>query len=129
MIYNGRTGWVRGDLNQPVDTILAMTKGPIKGKNWFNTNFDPTYSITITSGASGAVVLEGTNDITFASNDDSPNTVSADLLPAQDATWDTIAGPTSSDTDGTITTSYWYLRLRITTQGDGVVTNAWVYWN
>lgn len=129
MIYNGRTGWIRGDLNQPVDTVLVVTKGPIKGRNWNNTNFNPTYSISISSGATGQVTLEGTNDIVYASNDDSPNTVSADLLPATDASWSTIHAATSTSVTGSFSTSYWYLRLRITAQGDGVVTNAWVYWN
>ncbi len=129
MIFDGRNGFVKGNMDVPVDTILAMIKGPIKNKNWFNSSFDPAYSITITSGATGTVTLEGTNDVVYASNDDSRVTVSADLLPAYDATWDTLQADTSTSASGTITTSYWFLRLRVSTQGDGIVTNAWVNWN
>jgi hypothetical protein len=129
MIFDGVNGYVKGSLNVPVDTVLAMIKGPIKGKNWYNTSFDPTYAITISSGAAGAVALEGTNDVVYASNDDSRVTVSADILPAPNASWTTIQAGTSTSASGTITTSYWFLRLRVSTQGAGTVTNAWVSWN
>ncbi len=129
MIFDGINGYVKGDLDQAVGTILAMIKGPIKGKNWNNTSFDPTYAITITGGAMGAVALEGTNDVVYASNDDSRVTISADLLPAPGASWTAIHSGTTSSVSGTITTSYWFLRLRVSTQGAGTVTNAWVNWN
>lgn len=127
MIFDGINGYTKGSLNHPVNTILAITKGPIAGRNWFNSSFDPTYAITITPGASGAVTLEGTNDVVFASSDDSR--VAYDFLPPESASWATIQAPTSASASGTISTSYWFLRLRITTQGDGTVLNAWVYWN
>jgi hypothetical protein len=127
MIFDGIRGYIKGSLDLPAGTVLAITKGPIKGKNWHNNNFNPTYEITITPSATGTVTLEGTNDVVFASSDDSG--VSADFLPPENATWDTLQAATSTTVSGTITTSYWFLRLRIVTQGDGTVINAWVYWN
>ena len=129
MIYDGLNGYVKGSMDVPNDTVLAMIKGPIKGKNWHNSSFDPAYAITITSGATGEVTLEGTNDVVYASNDDSRVTISADILPASDASWSTIQADTSTSASGTISTSYWFLRLRVATQGDGTVTSAWVDWN
>lgn len=128
MIFDGINGYVKGSMNVAPGTILAMIRGPIKGKNWNNANFDPTYAITISPGATGVVSFEGTNDIVYASNDDSRVTVSADLLPASSATWTPIDGGSVS-TGGTIATSYWFLRLVVATQGDGTVLNAWVSWS
>lgn len=129
MIFDGRNGYVKGDMNVAVGTILAMIKGPILGKNWNNPNFNPAYAITITTGAAGAVSLQGTNDVVYSSNDDSRVTVSADLNPSYTATWDTLAGPTSVSASGTFAVSYFFLRLVVTTQGAGTVTNAWVTWS
>jgi len=127
MIYDGINGYTKGSLNHPANTILAITKGPIAGRNWHNSSFDPTYSITITAGAGGAVTLEGPNDVVFASSDDSR--IAYDFLPPEGASWTTLQAATSTSASGTITTSYWFLRLRITTQGTGTVLNAWVFWN
>jgi hypothetical protein len=128
MIYDGRNGYVKGTLNQPVDTVLAIIKGPVLNKNWYSGN-DPTYSITITSGASGAVALEGTNDVAYQSNGADPVTVSADFLPANGATWTAIHASTSTSVSGTVSAGYEFIRLIIKTQGTGIVTQAWVRWN
>jgi hypothetical protein len=125
MIFDGVNGYTKGSLDRPVNTVLAITKGPVAGRNWHNSSFDPTYSITITSGATGAVTLEGTNDVVFATADDATH----DFLPPDNASWTTLQAPTTASASGTISTSYWFIRLRVTTQGTGTVLNAWVLWN
>jgi len=129
MIYNGLHGYIRGDLNQPADTVLVMTKGPIKGRNWNYAATNPTYSITITSGASGKVILEGTNDVAIRSDSGGElNPIEMDLLPTDNASWASLQAATSSSVSGSISAEYQFLRLRIDTQGTGTVMQAWVRW-
>lgn len=129
MIYDGRRGYLRGNLDEPDGTVLAMTVGPIEGRNWHNTTVDPVYSITITAGASGKLSLQGTNDVAYRSNTDDRVTVSANILPADDATWADIVDGTDSSVDGTISTSYEFLRVIVKTSGTGICTQAWVRWS
>jgi hypothetical protein len=129
MIFDGRRGYVKGNLNLPNGTILAMIKGPIALKNYFNTATQPQYSITVTPGATGTVALQGTNDVAYQSNDDSRVTVSADLLPAPGAVWTDIAAAGSVTVSGSVATAYNFLRLIIVASGTGIVTNAWISWN
>lgn len=129
MIYDGIHGYLSGDLNVPVDTVLAVTKGPITGRNWFNFDIDPTYSISITAAAGGAVALQGTNDVALQDGDAPGVSIQKDILPTEAATWTDIQASTSTSATGTFNTSYEYLRLIVTTQGTGFVTQAWVKWN
>jgi hypothetical protein len=129
MIYDGFRGYTKGSLNQAVNTVLALTKGPLAGKNWMNSGVNPAYSITITAGATGAVKLQGTNDVAYGSSDDSLNPVSMDFGPKFNASWSDIQTATSSSVTGTFATSYAFLRLIISTQGTGTVRQAWVSWN
>jgi hypothetical protein len=131
MIYNGKKGYISGDLNQPIGTVLAMTKGPIKGRNWNYTATNPTYSITITSGSTGKVKLQGTNDVVIRDNTGGElNPIDTDLLPSDNATWTDIQIATSISVSSSFSTEYQFLRLIIDTQGvDGdYVTQAWVRW-
>lgn len=129
MIYDGRNGYLKGNLDRAIGTIVAMTKGPVKEKNWHNTTINPAFSITITAGASGAVALQGTNDVVYRQNADSPGIVGGDILPKDNATWTDIQAATSTSQTGTFVVSYEFIRLVITTSGTGTVTNAWVRWN
>ena len=129
MIYNGKNGgYVSGNLNQPVNTVLASMKGPIQGRNWYATSINPAYNITITSGATGAVKLQGTNDVAVRQGFDDCS-VATDLLPTDNASWSDIQGATSTTVSGTFSTAYQFLLLIISTQGTGYVTRAWVKWN
>jgi hypothetical protein len=130
MIYNGRKGYVDGSLNQATGTVLAMTKGPIKGRNWNYTSTNPSYSITITAGATGTVALQGTNDVAIQDASNENNPIEMDLLPTQGATWTDIQAATSTSATGSITVEYQFLRLVIGTQGgaNDYVTQAWVRW-
>lgn len=132
MIYNGLRGYLRGDLDQPSGTVLAMTKGPIKGRNWMSPPFaaaNPTFSITITAAAGGKVALQGTNDVVIRSDSGSElNPIEMDLLPTDTATWTDIQAATSSSVTGSFSTEYQFLRLIIDTQGTGTVMQAWVRW-
>lgn len=128
MIYDGINGYLKGNMNQAVGTILAQTKGPVTGVNWFSTN-DPAYSITIIpSGATGAVELQGTNDVVLRENGNDLNPIGMDLLPSTTASWTTIA-TTSSTTSGTFSVGYEFLQLIISTEGTGTVLHAWVRWS
>lgn len=131
MIYDGIRGYISGDMNQAADTVLIITKGPIKGRNWNYAGTDPSYGIVITAAATGTVILEGTNDV--AIRDDTGgelNPIEKDLLPTEGASWDTIHAATGVSVTGTFSTEYQFLRLRIATQGSAgdYVTRAFVRW-
>lgn len=129
MIFDGRNGYVKGDMDQAADTVLAMIRGPVAMSNWHNTTNDPTYAIVITAGAAGTVALQGTNDVVYSSNDDSRNSVSKDFNPPFDAVWTDIQAATAVSVSGTFSTEYRFLRLVIVDQGVGTVLTAWVNWN
>jgi hypothetical protein len=129
MIFDGVNGYVKGSLNVPINTVLALQAGPVAMRNWYNTTINPSYWINISGGATGAVELQGTNDIVYASNDDSLVSVSKNLNLDPNATWTTIQAATSTSVTGTFDTSYYFLQLIVTTQGSGVIFNAGVYWN
>jgi hypothetical protein len=128
MIYDGINGYVKGSLDLPSDSELAMTKGPIKGRNWMYTATNPTYSITITAGATGTVKLQGTNDVAIREDSNSNNPVATDLLPSTGASWSDIQAATNTSVSGSFATEYQFLRLVVGTQGTGTVTQAWVRW-
>src|ERR1051326_1953966 len=128
MIYNGRSGYVSGNLNQPVNTVLASMRGPVQGRNWYATTINPTYSIIISSGAGGAVKLQGTNDVAVRQGFDDCS-VALDTLPTDGASWTDIQGATSTTVSGSVSASYQFLRLIITTQGTGYINRALVKWN
>lgn len=128
MIYDGIHGYLTGLLDQPVNTLLAITKGPIKGRNWHFTSINPSYSITITAGASGAVKLQGTNDVAIRDGNAELVPIETDLLPTDAASWADIA-TTGVSTTGSITVEYQFLRLIVSTQGTGYVKQAWVRWS
>ncbi len=125
MIYNGRTGYVSGNLNQSANTILAMTAGPVKGRNWYSVD-NPAYQIVFVGSAATAVVkLQGTNTVAF----DGVNLTEMDILPTQGASWsDIVVATAPTSVTGTFSTEYEYLRLIITTQGTGYILNAWTRW-
>lgn len=128
MIYDGRNGYIKGDLNQVAGTELAMTKGPVKDRNWYSST-DPVYSISIASGAVGSVKLQGTNDTSVREDSNSNNPVATDLLPSSGAVWIDIQAATSTSVTGSFSTEYQFLRLVVGVQGTGTVTQAWVRWN
>lgn len=130
MIHDGRRGYVSGDLSQANNTVLAMTKGPIKGRNWNYTSTNPSYSITISAGATGTVKLQGTNDVAYRSDSGGELTpIENDLLPTDAASWADLSGAaTAVSVTGTITVEYQFLRLIIIATGTGFVNNAWVRW-
>lgn len=117
--------------NYPVGTPLAMMKGPIKGRNWYDLVNNINYSVT--QIGDGAVALQGTNDIALrAVRPDEPNPVERGFLPTETATWTDILASTSTagTTTGNFATQYQFLRLVVTSQGTtGIVTQAWVQWN
>ncbi len=117
-------GYVSGNLDQPVNTVLASMKGPIKGRNWFSTS-NPAYSITISAGAVGAVALEGTNDSAVRVG----GNCEVDDLPTDGATWTAIQASTSTSQNGSLTVEYKFLRLVVKTRGAGNVTQAWAKWS
>ena len=117
-------GYVSGNLDQPVNTVLASMKGPIKGRNWFSTN-NPAFSITISPGAAGAVALEGTNDSAIRQG----GSCEMDDLPTDGATWTPIQGSTSTSQAGSFTVEYKFLRLVVKTRGAGNVTQAFAKWS
>lgn len=128
MIYDGVNGYLSGKLNQGAGVVLAMTKGPKKGRNWFATTVNPTYSITISAGAAGTVKLQGTSDVSIRSDADGRR-VETDLLPTENASWTDIQTATSTSVTGSFSAEYEFLRLVIGTAGSGYVMNAWVRWS
>jgi hypothetical protein len=129
MIFSGKTGYVSGNLNQAVNTVLAMTAGPVKGRNWYSVD-NPQYQIVFESiAATGVVQLQGTNTVALGFGQPSPNPVEVDILPTEGASWTMIATATApTSISGTFSTEYEYLRLIISTQGTGYVLNAWTRW-
>jgi hypothetical protein len=119
MIYDGRNGYVSGDLSQPNNTVLAMTKGPVKGRNFYSSH-NPAYSISMSNGATGTVSLQGTNDIALRETE---------FLPTENASWTDIQAATSTSVTGTFATEYEFLRIKIVATGTGFVTQAWVRWS
>ena len=130
MIYDGVRGYLSGDLSQATGTVLAMTKGPIKGRNWMATTVNPAYSITMTTGTTGTVKLQGTNDYALKSaSGQELNAVEKDILPTEGATWTDIQAATAVSASGTFSLEYAFLRLVVAASGTGYVLNAWVRWN
>lgn len=129
MIYDGVYGYLSGKLDQGAGVVLAMTKGPKKGRNWNATTVNPTFSISMSAGATGTVKLQGTNDVAIRSAHDDRRRVETDLLPTENATWTDIQAATSTSVSGSISAEYEFLRLVIGTAGTGYVTNAWVRWS
>lgn len=129
MIYDGINGYLSGKLDQGADVVLAMTKGPRKGRNWNTPTVNPTYNITMSTGATGTVKLQGTNDVAIRSAHDDRRMIETDLLPKENASWTDIQAATSISASGNFSTEYEFLRLVIGTTGTGYVTNAWVRWS
>lgn len=128
MIYNGRTGYINGSLNQVPPYLLAMTKGPIKGRNWNFAATNPSFSVTVIG--TGAVKLQGTNDVAIRSDTGGElNPIEMDLLPTEGASWADLATVSAGTTTGSITVEYQFLRLIVSTQGTGTVLQAWVRWS
>lgn len=116
-------------LNQPVGTRLGCTVGPVSMRNWFNTINDPAYSITISSDATGAVALQGTNDVALRSPYGELNPTAWEMLPTEDATWTDIQASTDTTVTGTWAIEYKFIQIVITTQGSGTVGPAYCIWN
>jgi|SRR5271155_3766399 len=117
-------------LNQAVGTLLGATKGPIALRNWFNTTTNPTYNVIISSGATGQVELQGTNNVYLLTDQAENNAaVGFDLLPTEASSWATIATFSAGATIGTFNTSYQYIQFIISTQGTGTIGPAFVLWN
>jgi hypothetical protein len=128
MIFDGKNGYLSGDLSQPDGTVLAMTKGPIKGRNFYSSH-NPTYSIVITAGATGTVALQGTNDIALKDGNDPGVSIEKDILPTEGATWTDIQAATAVSASGSVAAEYEFLRLIIVASGTGIVQTAWVRWS
>lgn len=130
MIYDGLRGYLRGDVNQPANTVLAMTKGPRLNKNWFST-VNPAYNIVLSADIAGKVKLQGTNDVALQDSGGGDRTpIQEDILPTETAVWsDIIEASVVGATTGTFATSYWYIRLIVSVQDVGTVLKAYVIWN
>lgn len=127
MIYDGRRGYLTGDLNQATGTLLAITKGPIKGRNWNYTSTNPSYSVTVVG--TGAVKLQGINSVDIHDSTGGELVpIDMDLLPTEGASWTDLATVSAGTTTGSIVAEYQFLRLIVSTQGTGVCTQAWVRW-
>lgn len=128
MIFDGKRGYLSGDLSQPNGTVLAMTKGPMKGRNWFSVD-NPMYSIVMSAGATGTVALQGTTNVALQDANSPGVAVEKDMLPPQGATWTAIQAATAVSASGTFTTEYEFLQLVIVATGTGFVQTAWVRWS
>jgi hypothetical protein len=127
MIFDGINGYVKGTMNLPVGTIYTMIVGPVTGVNKHSGN-DASYGIVVTAGASGKYKLQGTNDVSYVSNDDSRVSVSKNLLPTEASVWTDIQAASSSSTSGTFATDYAFIRLVVDTNGTGTILSAYVQW-
>jgi hypothetical protein len=111
-----KTAYAAGD-------VLKQMRGPMTGRNWFDTAVDPIYNIRQTGTA--VIRLEGTNDRALRS--DYPNPFTKDMEPSEGASWTSIASGAGA-LSGSITVDYEFLRLVCVTAGTGDILEAWVRW-